>query len=124
MAVMAGLNKMAAYLDGLSRSPAPAAMSTTTQFDQFRSKWLAEREAYLNVLEARMVPRYVAATLLARRYALESSEIAHTSERLQSIASMLGDPAMSAFLANMIDPTDPDGRRSLAYVHGAFAPRP
>jgi hypothetical protein len=67
---MARLNQLASRL-GSPPNPSTILQQMDATKDQVRSKWSATKELYLNVIESKLVPAYVTATLLARRYALE-----------------------------------------------------
>jgi hypothetical protein len=122
-ALMARLNQLASRL-GSPPNPSTILQQMDATKDQVRSKWSATKELYLNVIESKMVPAYGTATLLARRYALGGPEVARASERLRGIASTLGDERMTALLANVVDPTDPEESRRIVYVPGAFSAAP
>jgi hypothetical protein len=86
------------------------------------------RRTYLAKIAQKMVGSYVAAELLARRHALGGIGVTRCRERLGIIASILGDDAMSALVAEVPDPTDPHQdpnlRRHARYVAGMFAGTP
>jgi hypothetical protein len=126
-ALMVRLNQLAVRLNAAGTSslgPSPNPSTTSDPKDQVRAKWRATKDKYLDVLESKMVPAYVTATLLARRYALGGLEVSRANDRLRGIASTLGDDKMRLFLANMVDPTDPEEGRRLVYVPGAFSVAP
>jgi hypothetical protein len=94
----------------------------------FLAKWHEAQDKYLNVLAARMVPSYVTAALLARRYAFEGFDLTRASRRLPVVTSVLGDEKMVLLLKDLADPTDPETdeskRRRIAYRAGAFGVGP
>jgi hypothetical protein len=84
------------------------------------NKWRYPRDRYLDVLAAKLVPRYVRATVLARRHAMEGFGLLRASWRLPVVASVIGDDAMTEMVDAMPDPTAPEGTkgRALHYVPG------
>jgi hypothetical protein len=95
---------------------------------QVEDKWRVTRDQYLSTLGTKMLKSYVTAALLARRYGLEGFELTRASQRLPIVGSILGDEAMSRFLADVEDPTDPEPdvtkRRHVVYAAGAFGVGP
>lgn len=91
---------------------------------QIIAKWHEAQDRYLARLETRMVPDYVSAALLARRYALEGFDFTRANRRLPVVASVLGDEKMVLLLKDLADPTDPENdeskRRRIGYRAGAF----
>ena len=86
------------------------------------AKWWSTRDEYLRMLTHRMVPRYVTAALLARRYALEGFDLTRARRRLPIVARELGKEEMTRILRDTTDPTAPTGNasRHIEYVVGAF----
>ena len=86
------------------------------------AKWRSTRDEYLHMLTHRMVPRYVAAALLARRYALEGLDLTRARRRLPTVAREVGKEEMTRILRGIPDPTAPtaDASRHIEYVAGAF----
>jgi hypothetical protein len=62
------------------------------------TKWLEQRDKYMNVLETKMVARYVTAELLARRYGFEGFVFGRAHQRLSVVAATLGASRMCAIL--------------------------
>jgi hypothetical protein len=124
------LNRMASLL--ISQGNVSAGQQIQAQIvvtrQQVADTWRVTRDKYLATLEREMVLSYVTTALLARRYAFEGFDITRASERLQIIASILGDEAMSHLLADMPDPTDPAAdvtkRRRVTYAAGTFRVAP
>jgi hypothetical protein len=74
-----------------------------------QDKWKSTSDQYLLALAGKLVPRYVRATVLARRYAIEGFGLLRASWRLPVVASALGDAAMTGIVEAMPDPTAPEG---------------
>jgi hypothetical protein len=96
--------------------------------DQLRNKWHEQNEKYLGLIAKELLRCYATAALLARRYGLEGFDLTRAHQRLPTIASILGDEAMSRLLADVPDPSDPEPdpakRRRVVYVAGAFGVAP
>jgi hypothetical protein len=99
----------------------PAVADTITAV---REKWQSTRSQLLSLLADKLVPRYVGAAVIARRFALDELDFARTFQRLPVVAATLGDETMSRIVGAMADPTDPQSEgtepRHLHYVAGAF----
>jgi ferritin-like metal-binding protein YciE len=74
------------------------------------------------MLTHRMVPRYVTAALLARRYAFEGFDFTRARRRLPIVARELGKEEMTRILQDTTDPTatTANASRHIEYVDGAF----
>jgi hypothetical protein len=91
-----------------------------------QEKWNYTSGQYLTAVAGKLVPRYVRAHVLARRYAMEGFGLLRASWRLPVVASVLGDAAMAEIVEAMPDPTAPEGTkgRQLHYARDLFAVAP
>ncbi len=86
--------------------------------DAVRSKWRATKDQYMEVCNQKMIGKYVAAALTARKYNVKNSTVQAAVSRLAFFSDYLGDDKMKGYVENTSDPLDPNSK--LVYVNGEF----
>ena len=83
-----------------------------------RSKWRETKDKYMEVCNQKMVSRYVAAALLARKYNVKNATVASGVSRLAYFTDYMGDDKMKPYVEQTPDPLDPNSK--LVYAPGEF----
>jgi hypothetical protein len=122
-ALLNKLNKLQAQIQAVAPNAALQAQIQTAG-QTAANKWASTRELYLKHLAQRMIPRYVTAALLARRYALEGFDLTRARWRLPVVAREVGPETMTQVLRDVCDPTASEATgpdcRHVEYLVGAF----
>lgn len=118
------LNRIAQQLAAANQPTATMRAHMVNVIQGAAPMWFERRDTYLTRIAINMVNAYVNAALLARRYGLGEFALSRARKRLRIVATELGDEKMARIVNAMRDPTDPqpnpDVRRPLIYVVGAF----
>jgi hypothetical protein len=86
--------------------------------DQVRNKWRETKDKYMELCNQKMVSRYAAAALLARKYNVKNAAVQNGVSRLAYFTDFMGDDKMKAYVEATPDPLDPNAK--LTYVPGEF----
>ena len=109
---------------GTSAANTQALLQATT--GAVHEKWRSTRGQYLALLTRKTIERYVAAEVLAHRFALEGFGFTRAAARLPDLIAEMGEPSARALVESIADPTDPRAEaglpapRFLHYVTGVF----
>ncbi|MDP9151576.1 MAG: tetratricopeptide repeat protein [Myxococcota bacterium] len=119
-ALLKKLSNVADKLDAAGQSD--KADQVRTQIDDtkdaVRTKWRTTKDQYMEVCNQKMISRYVAAALTARKYNVKNAAVQAAVSRLAFFTDYLGDDKMKGYVENTGDPLDPNSK--LVYVNGEF----
>jgi hypothetical protein len=86
--------------------------------DAVRSKWRETKDKYMEICNQKMVSRYVAAALLARKYNVKNATVSAGVSRLAYFTDYMGDDKMKPYVEATPDPLNPNSK--LVYAPGEF----
>jgi len=92
--------------------------------DQYRDAkkdaWRERRDKEIAAMDEGAVGRYVTAVLLARQLNVGNAAVSHAIARLAYLENVAGADKMQTYVSKVIDPTDPERKRTVQYQEGMF----